>query len=230
VQAVQSNSFTNNATSPFMSEDVAFYTADLVTDKTQPPSVRATSWVLNEDPRNPAPSDPWLVLRYAIATLYFAFTGEEWTKDTNWLTDDHVCGWHGVVCDRFNKKIIEIDLTGNNLAGSIPAEIGLLSDLRSIVLQRNKITGTIPSENFGSLPVLSILFLNDNQLSGDLVLLEPLRDNGVLSTMFIQQNNINGRWPRTFCPRSGQEPVFLGFGLDCTNMTRCLCCAADNCY
>jgi len=63
VQAVQSNSFTNNATSPFMSEDVAFYTADLVTDKTQPPSVRATSWVLNEDPRNPAPSDPWLVLR-----------------------------------------------------------------------------------------------------------------------------------------------------------------------
>jgi hypothetical protein len=62
----------------------------------------------------------------------------------------------------------------------MPAELALLTDLRSIVLQRNEITGTIPSEMLGNLPVLSILFLNDNKLQGDLAEIEPLRDNGIL--------------------------------------------------
>ena len=58
-----------------------------------------------------------------------------------------------------------IDLTGENLSGPIPSDIGLLTNLTSLNLSANNISGSIPPE-LGSLINLSYLYLQNNDLSG----------------------------------------------------------------
>ena len=65
-----------------------------------------------DEPREPA---------FALAALYKATNGANWTKDTNWLNYDVPLGkWHGVETDP-NGRIIGLDLSDNDLSGSIPA-------------------------------------------------------------------------------------------------------------
>ena len=58
-----------------------------------------------------------------------------------------------------------IDLTGQNLNGPIPSDIGLLTNLTSLNLSANNISGSIPPE-LGSLINLNYLYLQNNDLSG----------------------------------------------------------------
>lgn len=72
-----------------------------------------------------------LLQRYALATLYFSTGGEQWGTSTGWLTDAAECDWYtsstiSRICD-FNGNIVELNLSGNNLVGSIPPELNLLS-------------------------------------------------------------------------------------------------------
>ena len=45
-----------------------------------------------------------------------------------------------------NGKLLKIDLFSNNLVGTIPAELGHLSDLQELKLYSNKLSGEIPAE------------------------------------------------------------------------------------
>ena len=53
----------------------------------------------------------------------------------------------------------------NQLIGSIPPEIGNLTNLEKLFLQGNQLSGEISPE-FGSITNLEKLYLNDNQLEG----------------------------------------------------------------
>jgi len=57
-----------------------------------------------------------------------------------------------------------LDLTFNDLTGSIPAEIELLTNLTYLNLGYNQLIGPIPSE-IGNLTNLHLLDLRDNQLT-----------------------------------------------------------------
>ena len=87
--------------------------------------------------------------------------------------------WSHINCDTVGTTIQEVDLAGNNLVGTIPNEIVMLNTTQSIWLRDNRLTGTIPNEVFGSMPSLTILYLDNNQLSGTIS--TALRNNGVLS-------------------------------------------------
>lgn len=222
---------TVNISTMFFPSDASYFTPNLVANTTRLPSIRAMAWVLNMDPRDSLPDNPWLIFRYALASIYYSFRGENWTNSENWLTGEHACKWHGVICDRSQASyVFELDLSNNNVVGTIPIQISLLSDLRSLILTGNKLTGTIPSVRLGNMRNLSLLYLNENQLTGDLSDLSTLNANNVLSTLLIQENNITGRWPRDFCPRAGEGPVFIEFSLDCYDETACLCCEGNNCF
>ncbi|GAB4827084.1 hypothetical protein Ancab_033967 [Ancistrocladus abbreviatus] len=87
---------------------------------------------------------------------YNAFAS--WNPD-----DDDPCIWFGVHC--VNGKVEMLNLSGLSLEGTLAPELGLLSDLRVLVLFRNQFSGAIPRE-LGQLEKLELLDLRDNNLTG----------------------------------------------------------------
>ncbi|KAI3976253.1 hypothetical protein MKX01_021795 [Papaver californicum] len=111
-------------------------------------------------------------------------------KDWN-QNDATPCSWFGVTCN-INHQVSEFNishvdlyghvpsnltslsislyklvLTGTNLTGSIPKEIGLLSELNLLDLSDNALTNEIPNE-LCNLFKLEKLFLNSNRLKGSI--------------------------------------------------------------
>ncbi|KAF3628228.1 putative LRR receptor-like serine/threonine-protein kinase EFR-like [Capsicum annuum] len=62
-------------------------------------------------------------------------------------------------------SLLDLDLSGNNLAGSIPTSIGNLRNLQGLFLSSNKLTGSIV-DNICKLQCLDVINLTQNQLSG----------------------------------------------------------------
>ncbi|MBN1430366.1 MAG: leucine-rich repeat domain-containing protein [Anaerolineae bacterium] len=97
----------------------------------------------------------------ALVALFKATGGENWNDNTNWLKDEPICSWLGVICE--NNHVVSIDLNGNNLQGPLPPEIGMLTHLMGLGLLDNQIT-SVPPE-IGQLTSLQYLSLSDNQIS-----------------------------------------------------------------
>ncbi|GLT68332.1 hypothetical protein SLA2020_405760 [Shorea laevis] len=82
----------------------------------------------------------------------------------NWNPHDgNPCLWFGVHCT--DGKVQMLDLSELSLEGNLVPELGKLHDLRSLVLYKNRFSGTIPKE-FGGLTELQLLDLRENNLDG----------------------------------------------------------------
>ena len=97
-----------------------------------------------------------------LSALYNRAGGGAWTDKANWMTGDpcdhpnYVVAnvWAGLDCDdgQFTRGI---DLSGTNLIGSIPSELGYLTTLEfGLNLAENHLTSSLPSE-LGLLTALS---------------------------------------------------------------------------
>ena len=100
----------------------------------------------------------------ALEALYEAAGGDQWTNNTNWLTDEPVAEWYGVTVDERGLPV-SLTLRNNGLEGSISTEIGTLPSLRGLDLSQNRLIGSIPSQ-LGGLTELRQLSLGDNRLTG----------------------------------------------------------------
>jgi uncharacterized delta-60 repeat protein len=100
----------------------------------------------------------------ALVALYTSTNGANWTNKTNWLSGP-VYTWHGVTASA--GRVVQLNLSGNQLNGSIPAELGNLSALISLNLGTNSLSGTIPDE-VGNLVNLIECRLNNNLLTGSI--------------------------------------------------------------
>lgn len=96
------------------------------------PQYAAMKWL--QTPVNESIFDQQVVAqRYALATLYYSTNGDDWTASNGWLSSDPECSWESsnsilATCD-LNGFYLTLHLSGNNLAGSIPPELTLLSNL-----------------------------------------------------------------------------------------------------
>ena len=88
-------------------------------------------------------------------------------------------------------EFVSITLDGNDLSGEIPGELGVLEKLESLSLNSNEITGTIPTE-LGSLTKVTKLFLAHNQLSGSIP--ASLGSMAALKELTLHYNQLTGRY------------------------------------
>ena len=71
--------------------------------------------------------------RYILALLCVSTGGDEWVNNDKWMSSVSECEWHGVSCDSFEGMIDGIDLSNNNLKGSLLSELGELRGVERLV-------------------------------------------------------------------------------------------------
>jgi hypothetical protein len=185
-----------------------------------------------------------LLQRYVLATLYYSMGGEGWIIQGSWLSEINECLWFesdngAPICA--DGEIIEIALDSNNLIGTIPEEIALLTKLTSVALYNNKLSGSIPSsigyltnlvttldfdsnsltgsipESLGNLVNLQVLWLKTNDLSGSIP--TALGRMSGLVEMYLQENSrLTGTMPQEICAINVSV-----LQVDCENIL-CTCC------
>jgi hypothetical protein len=126
----------------------------------------------------------------ALVALYNSTNGAGWTTNTNWLITDTPCTWYRVFCS--SGHVTSLNLAPNQLSGSIPPEVGNLTQLTTLRLSENQLTGSIPAE-VGNLIQLTALILWGNQLTGAI----PVGLGGLtqLTDLELEQNLLSGSVP-----------------------------------
>lgn len=149
-----------------------------------------------------------------ISTQYIhaAQLGEITLPNWGMRTQDE-CFWRGMVCNA-NGLITEIRFPKKNLKGTIPTEIGLLSNLRLMDLSRNQLEGSIPDELYDNLD-LQKLYLYKNQLTGTIS--SKIGELWDLTDFNVAQNKLSGSLPNRLASRSLIRQFRKQTGMDYVN-------------
>ena len=169
--------------------------------------------------------------RDALVALYNSMGGPAWTNQTNWMgTPGTENTWYGVMTNPENTAVLFLDLSSNNLAGTIPAQVADLQNLQQLNLGNNSITGQIPTAlggmsnlkgiflygnrlsgqippQLGSLTQLEDIVLAGNQLSGDIPI--ELTHISSLRQLSLSANNITGSIPPGLGDLTQMRYIFL---------------------
>ena len=132
-----------------------------------------------------------------------ALAGTNSSRFLNWQADTPIADWYGVVLSDTTQRITELRLHGRNanqetgtpeekLNGTIPAELGGLSELTLLYLHRNNLAGEVPS-TLGDLSKLRVLYLYDNKLTEIPDELGP--GLTALTRLFAHRNDLAGEIP-----------------------------------
>jgi len=140
--------------------------------------------------------EDWTTLK----ALYESTNGDNWANRSGWEvlidnvnappTNCNLRDLYGVKLDSF--RVVALNLSNNLLGGSLPAELGNLTNLTDLWLSNNQINGSIPNE-LGSLANLRGLWLSDNQISSSL----PSTLGGLtnLERLYLDNNQLSGNLP-----------------------------------
>ncbi|CAH8343602.1 unnamed protein product [Eruca vesicaria subsp. sativa] len=117
---------------------------------------------------------------------------------SNWVfgnySDGYICSFFGVHCWRSNyNKVISINLGGSGLEGEFTSDVKLCSLIESLNLTGNNLSGTLPSDIFSSLPYLVTLDLSNNNLAGKIP--SSFSNMSYLNTLLLDHNRFTGRIP-----------------------------------
>ena len=110
---------------------------DSLSVETPPVAVDSSSV---ETPGQPDLSDRDILMIFYRATG----GGTDWTGD-NWGSDEPIGTWEGVTTNT-DGRVTRLRLGGDGLTGSIPSELGQLTNLQWLILVNNELSGSIPSE------------------------------------------------------------------------------------
>jgi hypothetical protein len=121
------------------------------------PEADALMWLAYDDPAqiDPHSKIDKVIQRFVLACLYFSTIGDGWEHSHNFLSYKDVCNWNneesssspagGAYCKGGQGEVDTLILPKNNLAGSLPRDIGLLSLLSHLDVSENEIRGLLPS-------------------------------------------------------------------------------------
>ncbi|WP_299113045.1 T9SS type A sorting domain-containing protein [uncultured Winogradskyella sp.] len=98
----------------------------------------------------------------ALVALYNSTNGNNWTNNTNWLDNTKpINTWFGISLEFNGNRVERLNLSNNNISGTIPPEINGLTELEEIIIKNHSLSGEIP-ETFWSLN-LQNLFLDNSE-------------------------------------------------------------------
>lgn len=130
--------------------------------------------------------------REALLAIFEALGGKEWTNKTGWNTDRPLSEWYGVSCNE-EDRVTGLSLSYNEVKGTIPAEIGKLTELTNLqIAGYSEITDTIPVE-ITNLTKLQYLSFWGQKLSGNLP--AEIGNLTELLSLRIPFNNLEGTLP-----------------------------------
>ncbi len=129
--------------------------------------------------------------RNVLIAIYIESQGNLWLNNTNWNSNAPVSTWYGITIGLDNlggEHVVGIDLTNNNLNGTLPSIKNLYS-LNSLKLGNNALEGNIDLSSDLIVPsVLNTIQLNDNEISG---LILPQNYSQISNGDFNIKNNPN---------------------------------------
>jgi Leucine-rich repeat (LRR) protein len=168
------------------------------------PAYKALQWMVAHDPLRPLDDNAeHLHQRYAMCYLYYVWAGAGWALPdaSGWPRDytgsnhnnnnklAHECTWLGVTCNE-NQQVTGLLFDSEVFSlggGTIPAELGSLTALRSLELSGHEIQGRLPAA-LGQLTALTRLDISFNRLTGlDTVAVWPN-----LEVLLLNNNDLRG--------------------------------------
>jgi hypothetical protein len=106
--------------------------------------------------------------RYAMTVFFCEMDGGDWIENDSWLSDLHECDWYNKIgldpCNRVEQMEM-VRITDNGLAGTLPVEMFILSNLYEFTLANNLMTGELP-QLFDKFKELDTLVIPFNQFGG----------------------------------------------------------------
>jgi len=190
------------------------------------PESLALQWLVLEDPLKLDPSKAedqlQITQRYALVSLWYNsdFT---WANETNWLQGQE-CDWYGISCISLvtpsdagsdvsksgggMQVVTRINLEGNNVQGTIPPDLALLTFVTSLNLADNVIEGAIPA-SLVQMVSLEELLLDRNLMVGDISAYDfgPLA--GSLQLLDLSSNGFTGNLPFSLWELTALELLIL---------------------
>ncbi|XP_050206813.1 receptor-like protein kinase HSL1 [Mercurialis annua] len=126
---------------------------------------------------------------------------------TSWDNRDSTpCDWYGIQCDPSTHRVISVDLSNSQLAGSFPTFLCRLPNLTSIFLFNNSISGSLPAQ-ISDCQNLESLDLSQNLLVGTIP--ESLSELKNLKFLNLAANNLTGEIPVKFGEFKNLEILLL---------------------
>ncbi|XP_068340014.1 probable LRR receptor-like serine/threonine-protein kinase At3g47570 [Pyrus communis] len=130
--------------------------------------------------------------RMALLNFKKSITQDPLHVMNSWNESVHFCGWVGVTCNHYTKRVFMLNLQDQKLTGSLPPSIGNLSYLTRINLGSNNFRGEIPEE-IGRLQSLHFLNLSHNSFGGKIP--TNLSQCTQLKTIEFSYNEVTGSIP-----------------------------------
>ncbi|CDY18093.1 BnaA01g23540D [Brassica napus] len=135
---------------------------------------------------------------------------------SDWSTTSSTgyCKWSGVRCS--SDRVSSINLEDKSLSGGLAPEISTLSELKTITLQRNKLTGKIPS--FAKLASLQEIYIDSNLFDG----VEPGAFAGLTSLQILSMSDNPNLSPWSFPSELAESTSLTTIYLDNTTISGAL--------
>lgn len=102
-----------------------------------------------------------------LQALYNSTNGQGWINSTGWRDNSlGVCNWYGVACDSDSGNVTGLSLSSNELVGDVSeaTELVNVTSLKEVDISDNQLSGSVPLM-FGLMTSLETLDLSGNELS-----------------------------------------------------------------
>ena len=130
--------------------------------------------------------------RAVLVALYHATNGDNWTNNTNWLTDAPLNKWYGVDTDN-GWNVHDLSLNDNQLTGQLPPELGEFYAVKGLYFDNNQLTGHIPPELGNLSENLVLIWLHSNRFAGTIP--PELGNLDKLVYLNVSDNQFTGELP-----------------------------------